>query len=430
MKTIFKIAWRNLWRNKKRSLITIVSIFLAVLLSVFMRSMQLGSYENMTLAAISQVGYMQVQGKGFWENQSINEAIIYSDDLKEKIYGVSTVKEQIPRLQNFSLASSAEKTKGALVIGVNPEIEDKHQNLSKKIVWGNYLAENENGVLIAHDLAKYLGLIKVEKVIIYSSDSLSKETIEIIEVLNDTLVLIGSGYQGITAAALFPLTGILKFATPQENGSLIYMTLENAQSTFSPYVPNLLTSVAIDIYEKEKMEQTRNEIRAQLNDKYDVMLWGEMLVEIVQGIQSDNISGIIMLGILYMIVGFGLLGTVLMMTMERRREMAVMISVGLQRTRLALILVVESVILAIIGVIAGILISYPFVYYLYLNPIPLKNELADMMASYNMEPVIPFSLEFSIFYNQALVIFIIALFIAIYPLATAFNLKLIKAFHK
>ncbi|MFH1000911.1 MAG: FtsX-like permease family protein, partial [Bacteroidota bacterium] len=389
MKTIFKIAWRNLWRNKKRSLITIVSIFLAVLLSVFMRSMQLGSYENMTLAAISQVGYMQVQGKGFWENQSINEAIIYSDDLKEKIYGVSNVREQIPRLQNFSLASSAEKTKGALVIGVNPEIEDKHQNLSKKIVWGNYLAENDYGVLIAHDLAKYLGLIKVEKVIIYSSDSLSKETIEIIEVLNDTLVLIGSGYQGITAAALFPLTGILKFATPQENGSLIYMTLENAQSTFSPYVPNLLTSVAIDIYEKEKMEQTRNEIRAQLNDKYDVMLWGEMLVEIVQGIQSDNISGIIMLGILYMIVGFGLLGTVLMMTMERRREMAVMISVGLQRTRLALILVVESVILAIIGVIAGILISYPFVYYLYLNPIPLKNELAEMMASYNMEPVIP-----------------------------------------
>ena len=430
MKTLFKIAWRNLWRNKKRSIITMVSIFMAVLLSIFMRSMQKGSYENMTLAAISQVGYMQVQGKGFWENQSINNAIFYSDELKENINRIPNVKNQTARLQNFSLASSGEKTKGALIIGVIPKNEDEHRNLTNKIVCGKYLSDNDNGVLIGQDLARYLGIIQVDTEIIYSADSLEQNIIEKITLLTDTLAIIGSGYQGITAAAIFPVTGILKFATPQENSGLIFMTLENAQYTFSPYVPNLVTSVAIDITDKDELEQTRSQIRAELGDKYDVMLWGEMLVEIVQGIQYDNVSGIIMLGILYMIVGFGLLGTVLMMTMERKREMAVMISVGMQRSRLALILVIESIILAILGVFIGILISYPFIYYLYLHPIPLKDELADMMSSYNMEPVIPFSMQFSIFYNQALVIFIIALIIALYPLFTAFNLKLIKAIHK
>jgi len=403
---------------------------MAVLLSVFMRSMQIGSYDNMTKAAISRVGYMQVQGKGYWDNQSLNKAIIYSNNLKESIAQVSNVKSQLARLQNFCLASSEDKTKGAFISGIIPAVEDEHQGLTKKIVWGNYLSDQDNGVLIAEDLARYLGIIKVDKELVYSADSLERNTLETITLLQDTIAIIGSGYQGITAAAIFPVRGILKFPTPQENSSLIFMTLENAQNTFSPYVPNLVTSIAIDLEDKEKMEETRAQIQSQISDKYDVMLWGEMMVEIVQGIQSDNVSGIIMLGILYMIVGFGLLGTVLMMTMERKREMAVMISVGLQRSRLAIILVMESVVLAILGVIIGILISYPFVFYLYLHPIPLEDELAEMMATYNMEPVIPFSMDFSIFYNQALVIFILALLIALYPLVTAFRLKLIKAFHK
>ncbi len=328
------------------------------------------------------------------------------------------------------MASTEDKTKGALVIGVLPNVENEHRGLAKKLVWGNYLRENDDGVIVAQDLARYLGIIQVDKEIVYSPDSLEQTTIEHITLLNDTIAIIGSGYQGITAADIFPVRGILKFGTPQENGSLIYMTLANARYTFSPYVPNLVTSVAIELNDIDEIEETRTEIQKQIGDKYDIMLWSEMLVELVQSIQSDNVSGIIMLGIIYMIVGFGLLGTVLMMTMERRREMAVMISVGLQRSRLAIILFVESIILAILGVVVGIGISYPFVYYLYLHPIRIEGEMTEMMTSYNMEPIFPFSMDFSIFYTQALVVFILALVIAIYPLVTAFRLQLIKAFHK
>lgn len=430
MKTLIKIAWRNLWRNKKRSLITITSIFLAVLLSIFMRSMQKGTYGNMTKAAISQVGYMQVQGKDYWDNQSLNKAIIYSNKLKKSIQKIPNVKSQLARFQSFSLASAGNKTKGALVSGIIPDVEDQHRGLTKKLVWGSYLNERDNGVLIAQDLARYLEIIRVDKEYEYSADSTTKETIEKIQVLNDTLTIIGSGYQGITAAAVYPVRGILKFSTPQENSSLVFMTLENAQNTFSPYVPNLVTSIAIDLNNTDEMEQTRQALKTQLGDKYDVMLWSEMLTEIVQGIQTDNMSGILMLGILYMIVGFGLLGTILMMTMERRHEMAVMISVGLQRGKLAITLIIESFILSFIGVIAGLVVSYPFIYYLYLHPIPLKEEMAQAMAGYNLEPVIPFSMKFSIFYDQAMVVFILAMLISLYPLVTAFRLKLIQAFHK
>jgi len=375
------------------------------------------------------VGYMQVQGKDYWENQSLNKAIVFSNDLKEKITQVPNVKNQTARLQTYSLASSGEKTKGVLVNGVIPDQENEHNGLAKKLVWGEYLQQNEDGILIAQDLARYLNIIKVDIETIYSADSVETK-IEHISLLNDTLTLIGSGYQGITAAGIYPVRGILKFPTPQENSSLVYMTLQNAQYTYSPYVPNLVTSIAIDIDDKDEIENTKLALKSALGDKYDVMLWSEMLKELVQSIQSDNVGGIVMLGILYMIVGFGLLGTILMITMERRREMAVMVSVGLQRSRLAIILTIESIILGILGVIVGIIISYPFVYYLFLHPIPLEGEMAEMMASYNMEPVIPFSMDLSIFYNQALTIFILAMLIALYPLITAFRLKLISAFTK
>ncbi|MBN2237756.1 MAG: FtsX-like permease family protein, partial [Bacteroidales bacterium] len=317
------------------------------------------------------------------------------------------------------------------VNGILPKNEDNYNGLARKVVWGKYLSDHDQGVLVAQDLARYLGIIRIDTEIVFSADSSEQKTEDKITLLNDTLTIIGSGYQGITAAGKFAVTGILKFPTSQENGSMIYMTLENAQYTFSPYVPDLVTSVAIDLENRLELNETEAQLKASLNpSNYDVMLWSDMMKEIVQGIQSDNISGLVMLGILYMIVGFGLLGTVLMMTMERRREMAVMIAVGLQRTQLALILSIESIVLGVLGVLGGILFSYPFIYYLYLHPIPLKNELADMMNSYNMEPVIPFSMNFSIFYYQALVVFGITLLIALYPLVTAFRLKLIQAFHK
>ena len=91
-----------------------------------------------------------------------------------------------------------------------PKIENEHRGLAKKLIWGNYLSDNDDGILIAQDLARYLGIIQVDKEIVYSADSLEQNTIERITLLNDTLAIIGSGYQGITAAAIFPVTGILK----------------------------------------------------------------------------------------------------------------------------------------------------------------------------------------------------------------------------
>lgn len=426
MKTLFIIAWRNIWRNKRRSFITMAAIFMAVLLSVFMRSMQLGSYAMMIEGGINQVGYIQVHKEGYWNNQSINKAMILTPELEQQIKEVENVKEVNPKFMNFGLASSGNQTKASMVMGIEPVKEDNYTGLSKKVIWGEYLGDNDNGILVAENLAVFLKLAKIHK------DSTHNEKGEVIinkkvEILEDSLVIISSGYQGISAYGLFPIRGIVSLPTPQENSRMIYMSLTEAQYIFSPFVPDLTTAVALDLNNPDKLEETLDILTEKLGDKYEVMSWGEMLTEVVQGIEMDNASGVLMLGLLYIIVGFGLFGTIIMITIERRKEMAVMLSIGMQKSKILVMMLIETIILGISGVIVGELLSLPFIYYLNLNPIPIQGEMAAMMETYNMEPVLPFSMSPELFINQGMVILIISLVVAIYPVLRILSLKPVHA---
>lgn len=426
MKTTLIIAWRNIWRNKRRSLITIAAIFMAVLLSVFMRSMQKGSYEMMIQGGINQVGYLQIHKNGYWDNQSINKAMILTPKVEQKIGEVENISDINPKFMNFGLASSGEQTKAAMIMGILPQKEDDYSGLSKKLIWGNYLNEKDNGVLIAENLAVFLKLAEIK----YDSTINKKGEVTLkphINILEDSLVIISSGYQGISAYGIFPVRGIVKLPTPQENSRMIYLSLNEAQNIFSPYVSNLTTAVALDLKEPNQLEQTKSVLLQKLGDNYEVMTWKEMLTEIVQSIQMDNAGGVLMLGLLYVIVGFGLLGTVIMITMERRKETAVMLSIGMQKTKILLMNVMETAILGFSGVIVGILLSWPFVYYLNLNPIPIKGDMAGMMETYNMEPVLPFSMDPEIFIDQGLTVLIISFIVVLYPVFNIIRLKPVHA---
>ena len=152
-----------------------------------------------------------------------------------------------------------------------------------------------------------------------------------------------------------------------------------------------------------------------------------MLTELVNGIEGDNISGLFMLGILYLVVGFGILGTILMTTMERKREFGIMVAVGMHRYKLAIIIFIETVIISIIGIIAGIVASFPLILYFYYHPIPLTGEAADAMLEYNMEPVMPFLMEPGYFVNQSLVVIIITMLTLIYPITVISRFRIINA---
>jgi putative ABC transport system permease protein len=161
-------------------------------------------------------------------------------------------------------------------------------------------------------------------------------------------------------------------------------------------------------------------------EKYGIMKWDEMMVELKQQIQSDSISGLFMLAILYVIVTFGIFGTILMTTHERRREFSVMIAMGMQRVKLSMIVFIETIYMGLIGIAAGTAVAIPVVWYFFLNPIPLEGEMAAAMEEFNVQPIIPFALEFDIFLNQAIVVLILTTIIALYPVANIHKFELTK----
>jgi ABC-type antimicrobial peptide transport system permease subunit len=128
-----------------------------------------------------------------------------------------------------------------------------------------------------------------------------------------------------------------------------------------------------------------------------------------------------------MIITFGIFGTILMMISERKRELGVMIAIGMQRTKLSAILFFETLFMGLLGAVTGILASIPIVYTLYKNPVPLTGDAAKAMAEMGIEPLMYFSIDPDIFYVQALIVFIITAIIAIFPIYKSFTLKLTSA---
>jgi ABC-type lipoprotein release transport system permease subunit len=403
MKEYFKIAWRNLWRNKRRTLLTITSVLFALFLALIMRSMQLGSYALMVESAVkSTTGYIQVHEKGYWADKNLDNTFETSDTLENSILANPNVSLIIPRLESFALLSSGLQTKGSAVIGTIPEVEHSVSGLRDRLIEGDYLQENDQAILIAEGLARYL---KVG--------------------LGDTVVLLGQGYHGQTAAGAYPIKGIIRFIQPEINNTMTYIPLNLAMELYSS--PQRLTSLSVMLKDPDKMINTKADLIKSSPENLEIMTWNEMLTEMVNAIEGDNIQGLATLSILYLVVGFGILGTILMSTMERRKEFGIMVAVGMRRTKLAFIVFFETLIMSIIGVLSGVLFSLPLLIYFYYNPIPLTGQAADAMIEYNMEPVMPFLLEPGYFISQSAVVLVITMVTMIYPMLVIGRFKIINA---
>ena len=402
-----RIAWRNIWRNKKRTLITITSVSFAVVMAVFTRSFQEGSYAKMIENAVGQFsGYVQVHQKDYWNDKTLDNGIVLNDSLIKSILSVSGVEGVNFRLESFSLASYQKNTKGAMIMGIDPDDEDKMIGLRSKMIKGNYFNKNDKSVLIGSKLAQYLGLT-----------------------VGDTIVLMGQGHWGQSAIGAYPVKGILKIPSPVIDKQIIFMPLPLAQEYFS--FNNGITSIVVRFKDATETEKIVTELNKKLkNTDYSAIGWREMMPEMVQIIQSDRAGGIFMIAVLYMIIAFGVFGTVLMMTEERKKEFAVMVSIGTQRTKLMLISIYETLLINSLAIVLGVIITIPIIMYYSHHPIRMSGESARSIEKLGIEPVMPTLMDASIFLHQTEVILIIVAVASLYPLIAIAKFNVIKSLRR
>jgi ABC-type lipoprotein release transport system permease subunit len=393
MVQFIKLAWRNLWRNKRRTLITLASVLMAVVLAITIRSVQLGAYGNMIGNAVRfSTGYIQVHHHGYWDDQSINNTMEWDTAISGTLSGNKNVSLAVPRLESFALASSGPHTKGVAVVGIDPEKENELTELKAKISEGKYFSGSSGeGALVGDGLAKYLQLH-----------------------LGDTIVLLGQGYHGTTAAGQFRVQGIFHYPIEQLNSAMVYLPVGDAQNLFA--ASERITSVSLMLNDPKKINNTTKELQKKLGKNYEVMDWPAMNKSLVEEIKGDNAGGIIMLGILYLVVAFGVFGTILMMTMERKKEFSVMIAIGMHRAKLTMIMIFETIFIGLMGIVTGCLVILPVIIYLHHHPIRITGKGAEAYQQFGIEPLLPASLDPSIFLYQGLTVLVIAIISVVYPL--------------
>lgn len=402
---LLKLAWLNIWRNRRRTIITATSVFFAIFLAIVLRSLTDGVYDNMIHNAVSySSGYLQVQQKGYWDEQSIDNTFKEDEQLYQELLKNPEINYLTPRLQSFALASYADKTKGVLVLGIDPSKEKQVNKLQEKITDGQFIETiNDNAVVLGEGLASQLKL-KV----------------------NDTLVLLGQGYHASSAAGKFKVKGLIKLGAIELNNGVVYMPLQRAQYMYG--AENRLSSVSIMLDNTSHLKKLQKWVQESINqDTYEVMTWKEMLPEIDQFIEADRTGHYVIVGVLYLIISFGLFGTLLMMFFERKYELGILIAIGMKKRLLAIILILESIMISLIGCFTGIVGSMLFIKWFTIHPINLTGEIKQVYEDYGIESIIYFSSQEKIFIVQTLIVLILSILLAFYPVYKVITLKPVEA---
>jgi ABC-type lipoprotein release transport system permease subunit len=403
---IIKIAWRNIFRNKKRTLITIGSIFIALFLIILMRGMQFGFYENLIKTVVeSYSGYIEIHDKDYWENQSLNNSMIVDKQLLNEINEIKGVENVLERIKVFSLASSNDKIKGILINGVNIQDEKLIVDWNKRMVSGSLNFNGSNQVVIGKGISKYFNLN-----------------------LKDTLVLFGQGYQGMMAAGKYEIIGIVDLKNPKLNDLGVFMDIDVTRRYISS--DRIVTHLVIDKEENYDAEKLASKIRKNLSNDFEVLSWKKTLPDLDQTITADSAGGLIMVYVLYIVVCFGMFGTVIMMTEERRYEFGVLISLGMSRLKLSSVVLFEILILSLLGVLLAIIFTRPILMYFNNNPIDmskLADGMSDALAKFGFDPIFPFSISWDIPLTHGLFIFIVSILMSLYPIIKIYKLNSVKS---
>lgn len=398
---LFKLAWRNIWRQKRRTLLTASALGLALFLSLFMRSTQEGSYaHNIDTVARLSSGLAQLQNSQYYDSQSIDDLIPGSAAFISPAREILDITFAIPRIETFSLIAANDKSKGVMVIGIDPELEAQYSSIEEKIVTGAFLQSGEQQIIIGQSLANFLNIST-----------------------GDEIVLYGQGYRGQTAAGLFTIKGTFHLPQAQLDSQLIYLPLDTAQKLFS--TDGQVTNWLIHTDTVSHLPKVIDQLKQRYHSNIDVLDWQTLIPELAQQITLDRVSGIFLMYVLYGVVGFGLFATLLMMTLERQREFSVMMATGMVRQKLLQLIAIESGFIAMIGIVIGVVITTPLLLWFSRFPIQLTGETAAMMEEMGYDPIIPVLLSLDFYYEQILMVLIILVLCLIYPMFRLYRLEIV-----
>lgn len=401
MDTFIRIAWRNIWKNKRRTVISIAAITFSVAITIFTIAMMDGSHDRMLENAIRQfTGYVQIHKKGYQDDPGLEKSFRVTPDLKRVLKRIPTIKSYTFRLQTGALAATRQTSAGAFLVGIKPDLEREVTVFDDKIISGEYIDDSQKRqCVVGSILARNLNLKVGSK-----------------------LVLLTQGYDGSTGAFKFTVRGIFRTLSPEMNRNLVLISLKDARNLLR--ADELISSIAIMTPSHKEVRKTAQLLRSDLSGKgFEVLGWKELMPELVKLVTLDSISGYVMLGMLLLVVVFGVLSTILSSVLERTREFGIMLALGTRPHQVVFLVLTEAFLLTMVGMVFGLIIGLGLSIWKVYDPITLPAVTESAMKLYGLENKLFFKIyPFRMAVAAAVIVFTSLLF-SIYPAWWASNLK-------
>ncbi len=365
-----KMAWRNIWRNPRRTILTVAAIAFACVLLVFMLSFQLGSYDTMINASVKiHTGHMQIQVEGYQESRKIRLVIPDPGPVGEILDQVPDVTAYTYRAMAFALVSSENRSYGVMVEGVDPRREARVSTLADIVRQGRYLSDppadgGPAGALVGRLLARNLHLA-----------------------VGDEITVLGQGLDGSVAATVLRIQGVYASGVDAFDRSAIQMPLAAFQEVFA--MGTAVHEVVVTARNLASVPAIERAVSGRLKKipgprPLVTLDWTALTPGLDQAIKMDLVSGSIFYLILTMVVAFSILNTFLMAIFERTHEFGVMMAMGTRPARLTRMVLLESAGMTLVGVTAGIVLGSLITWYFMVHGIQMGASSNEIMRQFGI----------------------------------------------
>jgi ABC-type lipoprotein release transport system permease subunit len=401
---LVRLAWRNVLRNRRRSIITMLSIAIGLAALTFLWGFIDGMNSEMVENTTRYLaGDAQVHVKGYHDDPSLDLAIADAAPVAQAIGHDPDVAASATRMEGKALASRGEKARGVVMVGVSPTEEARVTSLFSAIVAGAPLRSSDTtGVLVGIKLAESLGLS-----------------------IGDELILVGQAYDGSISSARVPVRGIFRTKIDEYDGYIAVMPLGAVREFLA--APGGATEIALRLKDRERLGVVAPRLRAHLGQRYEVVGWPTLLPMVATSRRYHEVIGFVILGVFFVVVAAGVANPVLMAVLERTREFGVMLAVGMTPSRLLRLVLWEALLLGALGVLVGNAVGLGATLYFGRVGINLSAFEAGLSVMPGLSDVIRpvVRIERSVFVS--VIVFVTASLVALYPAVKAARLDPVNA---
>ncbi len=330
MRMLFKIAWRNLWRNRRRSAIILASIMVGMVTIVLFDTLAMGMVNQMLRNRVgNHIGHIEIHRRGYYENPQVTNFIPDAGTIEAQLGRMPQVQAFAPRILAFGLASSAMSSAGVQIVGIQPDQERRITLIASSIQEGSYLSGAHGEILISTRLAKKLNVA-----------------------LGDKVVLLANTVSGAVGSNVFRIVGLYQTFDSNFDRTYLYINLADARQLLE--IPRGVHEIVLIAHTVEAIPGIQQQLQQKLSDDYEVLSYREIIPLLVAQMQLYQE----MMGIYYVVVGlaiaFGIVNTLLMAIFERIHEIGVLMAIGMWARKLFWMFLLEAGVLGYLGTVLGL----------------------------------------------------------------------------